>query len=278
MLNGFRLLIASIRENLNFWNLIVAIVLGALTVFLFYQQNTIAAQNLALTELQVSNGPTLYYTVVQFGDSGEQADIEAAQRELENRNFEAIASYVQSNPGTSYSEALDAVLPMTVTVPFKPSGVCVLAKNEGRSTANRVRVTVSLDAPIGDVKYSTTEILNIIAGGRGENSVTVEIDRITTGKLAEVFVTLQSGGENVGAQLDARRQGKKLDDIGLTTSWFPSLTTDRPAEVSNYVANLVTFTLLRPLSITPDVSVTSNEVTGSLGESVTNIQSCSLKP
>lgn len=198
----------------------------------------------------------------------------AAQVELENRMFQAVITHVEDNPNVSYSGALDAILPISVTLPYEPSGVSVNVRNDGDATATQVRVGVTLDSPIGTIEVTTTnEPWKIVRGAIGENSVTVEIDRLTSQQSAVVTFRLETSSPSARATLTARRAAP----FPITTSDFNITSFDdllgAPANIP-----LVGFFIDRPSSISPlCVTVTSGEVSGTFALGPTSCPSPPLE-
>jgi hypothetical protein len=96
--------------------------------------------------------------------------------------------------------ALETIMPISTTIPARPFAVTLFVSNRGLSTATKVRINLEMDRPISSIDVKSLEPNGIIKGGVGENTATVEIDRLVANANAAVtFTANEAQGES---QLD----------------------------------------------------------------------------
>jgi hypothetical protein len=249
-----------------------------ITAYTFKNDNLAALQQ-AQRELEAATGPKLSYTVVQFGGRDDDADLETARRELENKIIDTALSYVQNNPGVDYAEALDEVLPLQIAVPFNPIGVCVIVENSGGSTAHRVRFTVGLRTRIGNILTPESQVGRLLNFEQGDETVIYELDRLTAGTSAQLMVLFEGPIDNPGSVLAAYRDADTLSQDGtyfLPFTIYESARkelapqgTSGPAPTPHpgvFVSHPIQFRLIQFLGTFPtEITVASDEVNGSPG-------------
>jgi hypothetical protein len=175
---------------------ILGLVIAILGIVVAFQQ--LQLQRLQF-EYKISQKPQLEYTrdiLMIEPDSFSASKAQSAQ--LVENFFRGIYTYRQTHPNASYSEAIHAVLPMTITVPGASIGILATIHNNGKATATKVRATLTTNRLISSFKVESVEPYQVLHGGTGKSELAIEVNRIVAGST--ITITMDSRATEIGSQ------------------------------------------------------------------------------
>lgn len=132
-------------------------------------------------EYERSLQPKLEYSYqVVFSRADEQVVLDAIEQ-LSETFYEKVYEYTQTNVDATYLEAVNAVLPLTTTIPARPTEVVVLIQNHSdniSATATKVRLFLTMDRPVTSWNVKSREPYSLVEGDIGKHQIIIEVDRI----------------------------------------------------------------------------------------------------
>jgi hypothetical protein len=114
-----------------------------------------------------------------------------ASKQLLESFFEQVYQYTRSKSGVTYLEGVDAVLPLTTTLPARSLAAITTIRNNGLTTVTKVRAFVTTDRPITSFDVLSLEPYARLKGGIGEKELTIELDRIVAGNAVTITIVSQ---------------------------------------------------------------------------------------
>jgi YD repeat-containing protein len=160
----------------------IATLVGVVLTLLQYnlEQKQFTFEQLQRPELEYS-----YH--VLYSDLDRQVMAQNANQLVENY-YEQLCQLAQTETQASYQQLTQSILPITVTIPSRAVEVTIDIHNGGMSTATEVRAVIELNRPISAIEVDSSELYEIVRGEIGEDSVTVEIDRIVANSSASIAI------------------------------------------------------------------------------------------
>ncbi len=239
---------------------IFTLLLGILATIITFQQ-------WQLQQLQIDlQQQRLEFSVDRNLASWRIKSIAEIERQLVEDFFSELFRYSQTHPDLSYYQAVQALVPMTATLPAQPFEARVVVRNNGRSTATKVRTTFDLDRPISNYAIDSLEP-SMVRGKVGDQQLMIEIDRIVAGSMVTMTITSEGPASQIQTDrivLNLSLNYAKSKSI-VQVSFFPSdLSKGKSASgIELLPADELPILLYFP-SQTPtlNVTVTSNEGPG----------------
>lgn len=233
----------------------------------------ITYQRYLLAILESSRAPILIYYPIWLEPSEDENDVAAALRDLENIVFAETMKYVEQNPGVTYSETLDLILPISKTIPASPSGVVVAVRNVGSQTATDVREKLVLSAPIKIFAIYSNEQYEVINGGVGEAGIELNVKRLTVGDSIYIAILFDTPSTDQFAVITASRTSLTyisqeaepmtiFQKLAATQTAIALLETQGVKSSSSGIENVLGFSIERINDVTLDIFVSSNEIGG----------------
>lgn len=206
------------RDIMNFG------VIGFLGLIIAYQNLIIDRNSLIIARSQLLleqiQQPTLEYTYhLRLSQRDERAIVKAADELMST--FFMYSQELESPLAPHYKEFFAEILPMTVTVPAQPISVSIQIENAGPATGETVRTFVEMDQPITSYQVKTLEPYRVIEGGAGEHKITLEIDRLATGDIADIDIGVEA------ATSDTQRGQLVLSSVSPSEWEVPEEITDK---------------------------------------------------
>jgi hypothetical protein len=88
--------------------------------------------------------PVLEYSYQLVLSESDDQVVTSASTQLVEAFYESVYQYVQTHPDSTYGNAAESALPITVTIPAQPISLVILISNIGAATADDVRVVIQL--------------------------------------------------------------------------------------------------------------------------------------
>lgn len=173
--------------------LLLAAIIG-----LWFQNKSLQVQIQTLQEQL--KAPELAYSKSWYPKAAEPEEVQIRQAAdgLYRRFFTEVNDYLEANPQDDYEAVLEALLPMTTTIPSARGGTLrIIVRNEGERTEETIRVIVEASKgwTITTEKYEGTESATIIEGGEGHSSIKYEVDRLVPDHQFEINLSFDSSEE-----------------------------------------------------------------------------------
>src|SRR5574341_1171044 len=149
------------------WLLTTLIALGGLIISI-YQARTEA------------KSPILRYYIVRVSPEIREGDFQNARRALENSLFLSVNNFVAQHPDTTFSEALDSILPLSETIGSSQGGIVIVIQNQGTTTAQNILVNITLGTPIEKYQIFSNELFSVLAEDKPKGILKINIERLTT--------------------------------------------------------------------------------------------------
>ncbi len=195
-----------------------------LTLFLGILGATVTFQQLQLQQLQLDlQRQELEFSVDRNFVSSSRDVIAKAEQQLVDDFFAQVFKYTQMHANTGYYQAINALVPMTATLPAQPFSARVVIHNKGNATSTKVRAAFELDRPISSYLIDSLEPSSIVKGGVGDRQLTIELDRIVAGRTVTLTIVSenpfnQSQSDRIIIDMPSNRPKGKRDP----SSWVVS--------------------------------------------------------
>ncbi len=171
--------------------------LGLLGLILAYLQLELASKQFAFEQ---SRELQLEYSIQLSLPLTNQQVVSQVADQLVESYYDRLYRYAQAHPGTTYAKSVDAVLPLTATLPAQAVSASIYLRNNGLLTATRVRTVIDLDRPVTSLTIQSLEPYKILKGDLGERQFSIEFDRIVSKQA--VTITIASEKVENQPQLD----------------------------------------------------------------------------
>jgi YD repeat-containing protein len=179
------------------WKFILEVV-GVITLIVLIIQLRIQIkqfeQDVSEDQYSRSQEADIKYTYMFRFLEGNEGEVFQKTNKLIESYYNSLTEKKNENPNDSYSNILNNILPMTETLSPQPISLQVYLENSGLKTANKVRVKVDLGRPITYYSSDTSELINIVQGNLGDNSITIEVDRIVS--KSEMYINFTSNASD----------------------------------------------------------------------------------